>query len=120
MMDRLTKRDVNGIAYIDHGHCEAAANMQAIQRLAGIEDALERGELVRVPCNPGDSFVAICGWHGQRCVKEVIATDVHYTSRTGQWKITAGDSYYIWGKSAFSTREEAEAALGKEPDDARN
>lgn len=48
-MKRWTHRDINGVAHINAGHCEAAAYMAAIQKLADFEDAQEQGRLDILP-----------------------------------------------------------------------
>ena len=65
-MERLTKRFEDGRAYIYSGvtvntkdipKVQAKAQQKAINRLAELEDKLESGQLVELPCKLGENFV---------------------------------------------------------------
>lgn len=58
-MERYTERDINGVARIKPGYCEAAAVIMAAQRLAEYEDAEEQGLLLRLPCKIGATIYAL-------------------------------------------------------------
>lgn len=121
MMERLTKRDINGIAHIEFGYNEAAANMQAIQRLAAYEDAEEEGRVEIKPCKVGDTvykiqYYGVLSDGSKRC--HIVQTVCNI-----RWAVNSGISLRIverpynksdilqLGKTVFLTCAEAEAAL---------
>lgn len=77
-----------------------------VNRLADYEDAEEQGLLVRLPCKVGDTYYCIIRQCGSARVEE---TKLRY-----QYIETAIRGLGEW---AFSTREEAEAALAAETDE---
>ena len=61
---RLTERTKHGIAVLDSGErfvlsCGGYATTKALNRLAELEDKIEAGTLVEIPCKVGDNAVAI-------------------------------------------------------------
>ena len=61
---RLTERTKHGIAVLDSGErfvlsCGGYATTKALNRLAELEDKIENGTLVELPCKVGDNAVAI-------------------------------------------------------------
>ena len=61
---RLTERTKHGIAVLDGGErfvlsCGGYATTKALNRLAELEDKIENGTLVELPCKVGDNAVAI-------------------------------------------------------------
>lgn len=117
-MERLTKRDVNSVAYIEHGYCEAAANMQAIQRLAAYEDAEEQGwDIAACPVKLHQHIYRI--FNGT--IQDEIVENAIFEMNFKRWKVfTMGGAKYYWkdvfNKTVFLTREAAEAALSANND----
>ena len=61
---RLTEKTKHGIAVLDSGErfvlsCGGYATTKALNRLAELEDKIENGTLVELPCKVGDNAVAI-------------------------------------------------------------
>ena len=114
---RLTKRNADGIA------CSAKpfeiSTFDMVDKLAAYEDAEEQGRLVVLPCKVGDVlFVtdqrtihpacrkveSITWWNGAIFIRAI-------DSRRGGTYRCRGEDF---GKTVFLTREEAEAAMGKD------
>ena len=72
-------------------------------RLAELEDDLESGKIVRLPCKVGDTvYVVVLDWDNDY--------DYDYFYYIDECKFT----FYLfdnWGETVFLTREEAEAKL---------
>ena len=94
-MERLTYFNERKKCY--DWHC---TNHEVADRLAAYEDAEEQGLFVRLPCKVGDTYYCITRQCGSARVEE---TKLRY-----QYIEAAIRGL---GKWAFSTREEAEAAL---------
>jgi len=121
MMERLTERDANGVARINPGYCEAAAVMGAAQRLAAYEDAEEQGRLVVLPIIPGETFYNPRYTNAEsyeRDIREYVFTG---SVLIGSYCSDSQGSYCLpismFGKTFFTTREEAEAALAAQKGD---
>lgn len=61
---RLTEKTKHGIAVLDSGErfvlsCGGYATTKALNRLAELEDKIEAGTLIEIPCKVGDNAVAI-------------------------------------------------------------
>lgn len=61
---RLTERTKHGIAVLDSGErfvlsCGGYATTKALNRLAELEDKIENGTLVELPCKVGDTATAV-------------------------------------------------------------
>lgn len=81
--------------------------METYNRLAELEDKIEQGTLIELPCKVGDIFYGISG-------KEVFKYMVLAIKLVRNNKIvlcTVYDIEFILGKDAFLTREEAEKRL---------
>jgi hypothetical protein len=80
----------------------------AVERLAELEDKIEQGTLVELPCKVGDTVYVIADgmWHCQEVWQfryDMFGLSVR----------TVGDHPFDfeWGERAFLTREEAEKRL---------
>lgn len=91
----------------------------ALQKLAAYEDAEEQGRLVRLPCKVGDTIYVIHDgkiWSGE--VYHIGYSDYYgEITATAYVKRGIGAAFEHFGKLAFLTREEAEAALKGERKD---
>lgn len=109
---RLTKR-INGAVTIknkyggDTSFIYAPAN-EIAERLAELEDKIEQGTMIKLPCRVGDRVYVIADgiWHCQE------VWQFRYDS-CGLFVKTVGIYPYDfeWGKTVFLTREEAEKRL---------
>lgn len=78
-----------------------------------IEDAEEQVRLAVLPCKVGDEIFSF-RWNAKIEEYEVYAGEiknVRYDSADGSVMVSDGERFRVWGKHAFSTREEAEKAL---------
>lgn len=135
-MKRLTYRDKSLPRKNDRGELvEAYSDYDArdiINRLAAYEDtwrtpeevkdlvnAEQEGRLIVLPCKTGDVVYAITSFQTTN-TPTVIQTTVRsvtiYDDRIAvsyNWKINPNDDCGVWGKSVFSSLEEAQAELGR-------
>ena len=116
--ERLTKRFTGGSPYTD-----IAGNYDVLERLAELEDKIENGTLVELPCKVGQDIYYITN---KRKIIHRIAREYRYLVDLG-WEITAtlwesDRSGYLnlmttiihseeIGKNAFFTKAEAEQKL---------
>lgn len=125
-MERLTKRTYT----ISEPHVEMVTAVTGVNvtdilgRLAEYEDAEEAGLLVWLPCKVGDTVYIYSHDKQIRTLKcegflfTGICWKARCTDLIPSWVGNQKRHFYImfssFGKSAFLTREEAEAALAKE------
>lgn len=139
-MERLTDYSDNGYAYIiDVGYktceefckcvvdgCKNCYIQQAFKKLATYEDLEEQGVLVRLPCKVGDTVweLCLCDDGNYRIFPMIVKTISEYGTLKQVkkditiWNIYAESDYtYMYksfadfGKTVFSTKEEAEKKL---------
>lgn len=139
-MKRLTDYSDNGYAYIiDVGYktceefckcvvdgCKNCYIQQAFKKLATYEDLEEQGVLVRLPCKVGDTVweLCLCDDGNYRIFPMIVKTISEYGTLKQVkkditiWNIYAESDYtYMYksfadfGKTVFSTKEEAEKKL---------
>lgn len=111
-MERLTYRKygkaINRNCYDWCATCAGAECLEVqrlLDRLASYEDAEEQGVLVRLPCKVGSHVWRVWITDGRK--PEITEHDMSDLLHIVQWI----DKF---GKTVFLTREEAEAAIGKE------
>ena len=122
---RLTERR-GGLIVDKCGNCENVSNPMGCtehccyevmkKRLAELEDKIEQGTLIELPCKVGDTIWCIAEYYDHRnaecnyCIHdnkvEAIQVDV-----CGLLVLCYDGGYYMWGIKAFLTREEAEKRL---------
>lgn len=128
---RFTERTEIGEILYDCGNCARArqrafcnknnCEVQARKRLAELEDKIENGTLIELPCKVGDKVYFLCG---KKIIEEIV-TKVKYEVTDGG--ISQLNSYILTddkddrypnfhrlsklGKSLFLTKAEAEAKL---------
>lgn len=112
-LQRLTEREENGTVSIS---CELT---EVIQRLAELEDKIEEGRIIELPCKVGDTVYRLLGkCDGHKCL---------YNGEFGQWRCSYKGQRRCYpfvdeipfelshladlGVHIFLTREEAEARL---------
>ena len=118
-MERLTKRDKGGNAFIDCDNCEIKyresccstklCTNNIIRRLAAYEDAEEQGRLVVLPCKVGDMLyyrrgTDVLGDTVERIIIDGIDNQVLFVAHKAFL-------FCDFGRNVFLTREEAEKAL---------
>lgn len=84
-----------------------------------LSQAEKEGRLVVLPCKAGDVVYAITSFQTtntptviQTTVRSVTIYDDHIAV-SYNWKINPNDDCGVWGKSVFSSWEEAQAELGR-------
>ena len=85
------------------------------QRLAELENAIEDGEIVRLPCKVGDTVYEVFKDHIPPFIKETKIEKIVITEKGLRLRL-ARNSFYetaisSLGKTVFLTREEAEKKL---------
>ena len=93
------------------------------QRLAELENSIEDGEIVRLPCKVGDMVYEVFKDHIPPFIKETKIEKIVITEKGLRLRL-ARNSFYetaisSLGKTVFLTREEAEKRL-KELQNGRN
>lgn len=84
-----------------------------LEELVAYKDAEEQGRLPVLPCKVGDTIFSF-RWNAKIEEYEVygsVIKNVRYDSADGSVMVSDGERFHVWGKRAFSTREEAEKAL---------
>lgn len=119
---RLTERTKHGIAVLDSGErfvlsCGGYATTKALKRLAELEDKIENGTLVELPCKIGDVMyeviegMPIQEWKIESiCFNKVYPKGVIWAERTSDfahWKFWIEDCGTKW----FVTKAEAKQRL---------
>ena len=115
-MERLTERiEGNYIARQDKVNGKIIGNQQCLNKLGQLEDAEEKGLLLRLPCKVGDTLYTIN--EEMRRIHKVVAIN-RMTFLLGEIHIYCDGSSYSdliccddIGKTVFLTREAAEQAL---------
>lgn len=117
--DRLTRRNPDGdVTLIGEDSLPMVRLTErvsaALEKLASYEDAEEQGRLVRLPCKIGDIVYFL---HGNVVERSVVIAYYIAKNRTEflLTKTKVYSAYYVpveqMGKTVFTTRAEAEAAL---------
>lgn len=117
---RLTERTKHGIAVLDSGErfvlsCGGYATTKALNRLAELEDKIENGTLVELPCKVGDIVYVVNS--NDEIEKAVL--DNYEVNKLGYTltiisKTTKGEYYlfdFDFNKDWFLTKAEAEKKL---------
>ena len=97
--------------YVDTGDFYTLATYEAIgtvEELAALKQAESEGRLA--PCNRGDNIYGIAGRFGNKIIKEYAVSHVVIIDSKIKVATQCGESFN-YGRSAFLTREEDEAAL---------
>ena len=134
-MSRLTKKFDSGVGYNEcHGSCMTCNGIPCelaqamIDKLAHYEDIEEQGRLIELPCAVGDTVYLIssqyseCSKHQERfndyncqgCEDECDSHKEYFIyvneNISAEWIVRAM-GLNRFGKTVFTTREEAEAKL---------
>lgn len=112
-MGRLTERiEEHYIARQDRVNGKIIGNQQCLDKLGRLEDAEEKGLLLRLPCKVGDKVYRPVPKLYRTYTKSVI-TDICITEDGIFFSTDKGIDWKIEtiGKTIFLTKEEAEQAL---------
>ena len=120
MYERLTKRLKNGAVRYDDGEywkacypqnekCLTDIDRMAI-RLCDLEDKIEQGKIVELPCEIGDTVYCIRYDRSRKPFVKPLSVLSVTTYGKGDFTVftTKEDT---WGRTAFDTPEEAEAKV---------
>lgn len=115
-MSRLTEKAIPKAGYIaKYKATEDFADWECIDKLGHLEDAEEKGLLLRLPCKIGDLvYRVLCSNDNFKCY--VFEVEVYEIVMYGSGMFfrcidAPGFSIRDFGKSVFATKAEAEAAL---------
>lgn len=106
---RLTYR-ANGITY-----SRALTQEQLLHRLAELEDKIESGTIIELPCKVGDTIYEVFKYHKPPFIQQTKVEIILVTEKGLKLKL-ARNSFYVksiasLGKTLFLTEEAAEARL---------
>ena len=97
----------------DCGQCER--NFNALVRLAELEDKINNGTLIELPCKVGDTVYEVFKYHKPPFIQQTKVEKIIVTEKGLKLKL-ARNSFYetsiaSLGKTLFLTEEAAEARL---------
>lgn len=125
---RLTDRDITKVCFDTWELCglddvckrdcikpEPCKIPQMIHRLAELEDKIENGTLVELPCKVGDVVYEVFKNHRPPCIQQTKVEKVIVTNKGLRLKLERNSVYETsvssLGKTLFNTQEEAEKRL---------
>ena len=117
---RFTERVGNGIAIKETSLNDNKSIWNALERLAELEDKIEQGTLIELPCKVGDTIWVVDESWGHRedgtwgSTSEMHEGKVYSFTYYGNCLHVEDDftsNVYLWGEDAFLAREEAEKRL---------
>ena len=99
----------------DCGQCER--NFNALVRLAELEDKIENGTLVELPCKVGDTIYEVFKNHKPPFIQQTKVEKIIVTEKGLKLKLARNSSYETsissLGKTLFLTEESAKAQIKK-------
>ena len=121
--ERLTDKDWHKEKFYGHSDCERTI----LKRLWNLENKIEQGTLIELPCKVGDTVYMPWQWGGTEgiailTIERISIAEARPTVRTDFYsddyayfdKYNCGVfSFDDFGKTVFLTREEAEKALAE-------
>ena len=97
----------------DCGQCER--NFNALVRLAELEDKIENGTLVELPCKVGDTIYEVFKNHKPPFIQQTKVEKIIVTEKGLKLKLARNSSYETsiasLGKTLFLTEEAAKAQI---------
>ena len=98
-----------------HSDIQSFLSGDAVDRLAELEDDLESGKIIRLPCKVGDTVYEVFKDHIPPFIKETKIKKIVVTGKGLRLRLSRNSFYETaissLGKTVFLTREEAEAKL---------
>ncbi len=112
--ERLTERIGKGICIKETSTNDNKSIWNAINRLAELEDDLESGKMIRLPCKVGDTIWFIRAT--DREIIEAVVTRIVFNTELSNTELSfeVADKYcdyIVFAKGIFLTKAEAEAKL---------
>ena len=115
---RLTERVGKGISVKETATNDNKSIWNAIERLAELEDKIEQGKMLELPCKVGDTMYWLFASNIEQKIYECLVTDFTYNIKglyiclskkglKGYFYVTPED----FGKTVFLTKTEAEQKL---------
>ena len=123
---RLTSKDKNGFYHYNctkkekkdcclWESCGECYGSKVLRKLGEIEDDLESGKIIRLPCKVGDTVYEVFKDHIPPFIKETKIKKIVVTGKGLRLRLSRNSFYETaissLGKTVFLTREEAEAKL---------
>lgn len=103
---RLTERFTSGNPYSEY-----ASDSEILERLAELEDKLENGTLIELPCKVGDKLYSIPFDNSKIFEHKVKGFRIIAISENKQSNYIETDIDFLFGENAFLTKAEAENKL---------
>ena len=117
---RLLRRNKEGfIEYTYDGYfdekAEKAEDAKVFEKLCNLEDKIENGTLVDLPCKVGDTIYEVFKYHKPPFIQQTKVEKIIVTEKGLKLKLTRNSSYETsvasLGKTLFLTEEAAEAQI---------
>lgn len=114
---RLTGRKINNVMELHEYQCEC------VNRLAELEDKIENGTLIELPCKVGDTVYLLWEYQGISAIAALTVEDISIEDKCINTNLDSDDydlknkynwGYFGWeeiGKTVFLTKAEAEKRL---------
>ena len=109
--ERLTERIGKGICIKETSTNDNKSIWNAIERLAELEDDLESGKMIRLPCKVGDKLYSIPFDNSKIFEHKVKGFRIIAISENKQSNYIETDIGFLFGENAFLTKAEAEKKL---------
>lgn len=97
----------------DCGQCER--NFNALVRLAELEDRINNGTLIELPCGVGDTIYEVFKYHKPPFIQQTKVEKIIVTEKGLKLKLARNSSYETsissLGKTLFLTEEAAKAQI---------
>lgn len=119
---RLLKRNNEGLVeYTYDGYfdekAEKAEDAKVFEKLCDLEDKIENGMLINLPCKVGDTIYEVFKYHKPPFIQQTKVEKIIITEKGLKLKLARNSVYETsiasLGKTLFLTEAEAEARLQK-------
>ena len=111
MYERLTKWEVEAVASVNGCSPIDKDMAKAINRLCDLEDKIEQGKIVELPCKIGDEVWINRYFHSKLLPQKGIVSEMKFLPNMELQIVVKYVGRGRWGKDIFATPEEAKKKL---------
>lgn len=102
--------EVRGGSFCEDGYC---SQRRTWELLKAYEDAMETGEIIRVPCKIGDSVWAIRQTSGGKRLFSTVVSEMYINAERKLVIVAKNVARGYFGETIFADYEDARAALAE-------